>query len=99
MSKVLLLSDFEPHVGAQFDVSWPEPESSVPLTLLEAVPIQRSTDGRSFALRFDGPAEPLLPQQIHELLHPDQGPLQLFLVPVVGARPGRLLYEAIFSRL
>lgn len=49
-----------------------------------------------FSLIFQGPLQPLLPQGIHRLLHPELGEIAIFLVPV-GPQGQAMQYEAIFS--
>ena len=45
-----------------------------------------------FSIVFSGPADPILPQAIYRLEHPDLGAFDLFLVPIaVGS------YEAVFT--
>lgn len=45
-----------------------------------------------FSIVFSGPADPVLPQAIYRLEHPELGAFDLFLVPIA---PGS--YEAIFN--
>lgn len=53
---------------------------------------------RAFSLLFQGPAEPVLPQQIYALEQAHLGTFELFLVPIGPDRAsGRMRYEAIFN--
>ena len=45
-----------------------------------------------FALVFSGPADPILPQRIYRLGHPELGAFDLFLVPLAAGS-----YEAVFT--
>jgi hypothetical protein len=49
-----------------------------------------------FSLIFIGPPEPLLPQAIYRLEHPELEPLDIFIVPV-GRDADATRYEAIFA--
>lgn len=62
--------------------------------LLSASPFQ----GRQpFALLFKGPASPVLPQSVYQVVHDsDAQPLDIFLVPVSADASGAC-YEAVFS--
>ena len=53
--------------------------------------------GDSFALRFSGPTENVLPPAIAELTPSDAEPMEMFLVPL-GPRDGCMEYEAVFNR-
>ena len=45
-----------------------------------------------FSIVFSGPSEPILPQAIYGLEHPELGAFELFLVPIAAGR-----YEAVFT--
>lgn len=49
-----------------------------------------------FTLTFVGPMQPVLPQRIYRLEHPDIGAFELFLVPVGPGAQG-MQYEAVFT--
>ena len=51
-----------------------------------------------FSLIWRGPQQPILPQQIYRLSHPDFVQLEVFLVPI-GPDPATkaMRYEAIFT--
>lgn len=53
-------------------------------------------DGGGFALLFQGPVEPSLPQATYQVSHAAIGTQQLFLVPVAKTEAG-YQYEAIFT--
>lgn len=50
-----------------------------------------------FSLLFLGPGD-VLPQQLHNVSHPQLGEFPLFLVPIQKRRAG-VLYEAVFNLL
>jgi hypothetical protein len=45
-----------------------------------------------FSIVFSGPADPILPQAIYRLEHPELGAFELFLVPIAAGS-----YEAVFT--
>jgi hypothetical protein len=49
-----------------------------------------------FAVRFRGPADPVLPQRIYRLEHRELGVLEVFLVPI-GSDERGTRYEAVFA--
>ena len=49
-----------------------------------------------FTIRLQGPAEPVLAQQIVPLHSDALGPLEIFVVPV-GSGPDGTTYEAVFA--
>jgi len=53
--------------------------------------------GDSFALRFSGPSEHVLPPAIAELTPRGAEPMEIFVVPL-GPRNGCMEYEAVFNR-
>jgi len=53
--------------------------------------------GDSFALRFSGPAEHVLPPAIAKLTPSGAEPMEIFVVPL-GPREGCMEYEAVFNR-
>jgi hypothetical protein len=97
----LELSDFAPHRGTVFELTGEGvPGAPLPLTLTEARTLVAG-DGianrdQPFGLLFRGPAEPLLPQRIYRLAHPEVGTHDIFLVPI-GRKPEGVEYEAIFT--
>ena len=51
---------------------------------------------QGFSLVFEGPAEPLLPQQTYQVANAEIGELEIFLVPI-GQDAESTRYEAVFS--
>lgn len=52
-----------------------------------------------FVLLFSGGPDRVLPQGTHQLVHPSQGKVPIFLGPVMGGGAGEVRYQAVFSRL
>jgi GNAT superfamily N-acetyltransferase len=70
-----------------------------PLLLLLKDVTEGATSGgfTRFSLIFRGPADRLLPQGLYMLRNPVVGDREIFLVPVAGSTPERIVYEACFS--
>lgn len=91
----LTVDDFHPLQGATFRLRWGDAE--VPLVLEEVTAVGKRPGHRDpFALLFRGPADGVLPQQIHHLTGDGFGEAEIFLVPV-GADGDGVLYEAVFT--
>src|SRR3954470_1652709 len=103
-----MLEDFSPATfagreGETFQVSadWPTP---LTFRLVEVADLRRPqpSPGRAprrrepFSIVFQGPREPVLPQQIYRMEHAALGSFDLFIVPI-GAEPDGVLYEAVFG--
>jgi uncharacterized protein DUF6916 len=71
---------------------------AVALRLAEVSEEQQSGGMRQFSLFFHGPGSPILPQGTYSFDHDALGPLALFIVPIVGSSPERIVYQACFSR-
>jgi hypothetical protein len=94
MIEKMSLSDFQPHLGEEFTLRL-EAHTEIPVELVDAgawparPAVTRTIGGRELSVRpdpfwlvFRGPSEPLLPQAMYTLLHPQLGALDdLFLVP------------------
>lgn len=91
------LARFEPMVGSDFTL-WLDDATALPARLVDARAGSGATPGgrQPFSLTFEAPAEPALPQSIYRLEHPQQGAMDLFLVPI-GRQPTGLQYEAVFA--
>jgi hypothetical protein len=93
------LETFSPCVGERFVVEalLREGESALVLVAAEALPPQPGAPReRPFVLLFRGPADTGLGQGMVRLSHPRTGPVELFVVPVVGRGEGAF-YEAVFN--
>ena len=98
MLETFTLTTFEPHLGTVFRLAL-EDGRSLDLVLAEARSL--AVDGWSgprepFSLVFLSPREPLLPQRIYTLEHPQVGTFGIFLVPIQPL-PDRQRYEAVFT--
>jgi hypothetical protein len=91
---MLSLQQFEPLVGQPFD--WPDAGGAA--VLLQARPLGMAAAGARvpFALLFEGPAQPVLPQRTYALGHPALKGVEVFLVPV-ARQAGGVHYEAVFT--
>ena len=71
--------------------------AGVELRLAEVVEERPTAGLRQFSLFFHGPADRILEQGTYSFDHHALGPLALFIVPVVGSSPERIVYQACFS--
>ena len=94
---MLTLAQFAPLLGQDFELQ-ADTGVSHPAALLEARPLRGSAyNGREpFALLFQGPLEPVLPQCIYRVQHAHLPPQEMFLVPVALTQGG-VHYEAVFN--
>lgn len=85
---------------SQLNTTFRVEASDQPVTLrLAEVVTYRSGGGlEQFSLFFHGPLDCVLAQGTYELRHDSLGLLTLFIVPVLDPDPGRVVYEAAFSR-
>ncbi|WP_457418934.1 DUF6916 family protein [Roseateles sp. P5_E7] len=91
------LARFEPLVGSRFTLRLGD-DAGLPAQLIEARACGGAVPGgrQPFSLTFEAAAEPALPQSIYRLEHPQEGAMEIFLVPVARRATG-LHYEAVFS--
>jgi hypothetical protein len=93
---------FSDHVGSGFTLGAAGEGSEgmtlpVHLTSADAVGNGPADGGRApFSLMFSGPPEPIVPQGIYRLSHPELGALDLFLVPLAPDEDGAR-YQAVFT--
>lgn len=88
----LTLADFEPRVGASFEIATDFGVQALVLVAAQELP-HSPREGGGFKLEFSGPAEPRLPQAIYAF--PIAALHDIFIVPV-GLKDGGIRYEAIF---
>jgi hypothetical protein len=93
------IADFVDLRGDTFRLSTGETE--LPLVLDEVSSLVRDAGGdgpppRPFTLIFRGPLEPLLPQRMYDLDHPDRSLAGIFLVPL-GPDGEAQVYQAVFN--
>jgi len=93
----LTKDSFEPLRGERFVVSAADVgELELELTEVLGSGLRGKAKREQFALHFDGPAKPILPQSIYRLENERMGVLEIFLVPVAGDEKGTT-YEAVFT--
>jgi hypothetical protein len=94
MAEGLTLQDFVPHLHTRFQVAG---EDGCEVELTDAMDLSNASM-EQFSLVFTGQASPWLPQCLYQLIHPQMGEFELFLVPI-GPDTAGMRYEAAFSRL
>jgi hypothetical protein len=91
------LERFSPLVGERFDLQLDDGGAcSAALVEAKALPAPAFQGRQPFALLFEGPLQPLLPQRIYRVSHPRLDAMDIFLVPV-GRTASTTQYEAIFN--
>ena len=92
--------NFSQHLNTKFKV---KVESGEPVELeLVEVEVRKSQSDEEasmerFSTFFHGPANSFLPQHTDDLVHPEMGEMQIFLVPLGQDHKG-ITYEAVFNR-
>jgi hypothetical protein len=91
---------FSQHLNTKFRVKVDSAEP-VELELVDVV-VRKSEPNEQeemerFSTFFYGPASLFLPQQTYDLVHPELGESQIFLVPIEQDTRG-IKYEAVFNR-
>jgi hypothetical protein len=94
MPELLGSKDFAAHLHTRFKVETP---LALELELAE-VTDRSNAQIEQFSVVFTGTGSSRLQQGTYSLLHAEMGEVSLFLVPL-GPRDGRMVYEAVFSRL
>jgi hypothetical protein len=94
MAELLGSKDFAAHLHQVFRIETP---AILELEMAE-VTDRSNAQVEQFSVLFTGPLSPWLQQGTYTLLHPGMGEVTLFLVPL-GPKDGRMVYEAVFSRL
>ena len=95
----LWLETFAAHVGERFMLETPTGEGTATLELVEAeaLPAQPGMPrAEPFVLLFRGSGDTRLGQGMVRVSHPRTGPIDLFVVPVLGHGEGAY-YEAVFN--
>ena len=103
MTERLDHNTYSKHVDEVFRLEL-DKDNALDLTLIEVTAAGPATTqhakdaGRPtpFSLLFRGPPEPVLPQAIYPLTHPELGLLEIFLVPI-GPTGDGMGYDAVFS--
>jgi hypothetical protein len=92
---------FAPLINTDFRVT--TDSMSLPMRLVElqdfgGPPSDSAPQSEGFSLRFVGPGNLGLPQQMYTFAHPQIGEFALFIVPVQQDENG-VYYEAVFNRI
>jgi hypothetical protein len=92
MLETFTADTFRPQLNERFELV--DDDSRVDLELIEVTASDAPGASRraQFSIVFSGPPEPVLPQGIYRLEHPEIGAFELFLVPIAAGR-----YEAVFT--
>ena len=97
MLQDLTHASFEEHLNTPFRVHF---GGEAPLeVVLYQVRLHEAHGGprkQPFSLYFQGPRQPVLPQQIYRLEHEKMGTMEIFLVPI-GPEGQGMGYEAVFN--
>jgi hypothetical protein len=92
----LTAADFEGVAGSIFELTDPGREP-LAMRLADVILLpERPGHRQPFALRFEGPRSPVLPQAIHRIRHRDIGDLDIFIGPIASDSAG-ITYEAVFT--
>lgn len=90
----LTLDEFKAREGESFTLVLGE--RTIPFSLAAVRPLPDSgRQGGAFVLDWQGPYEPVLPQDIYTLRHGDEE-YEIFIVPIGRDRAGAQ-YEAVFN--
>lgn len=87
---------FSENLNTKFRVQQ-ESSDTVELELTQVTLGITTSDNEQFALLFQGPQNPFLPQAMYHVEQERLGELDLFLVPV-GRDQNGFQYEAVFNR-
>ncbi len=92
--RALRLEEFTAREGESFALVLSDRTLPFSLARVRTLP-DTGRDGGAFVLDWQGPYEPVLPQDIYTLRHGDEE-FQMFIVPVAQDRSGTK-YEAVFN--
>jgi hypothetical protein len=90
--RILTPQDFEPHVGQTMQAQWADGGGPLKLASMERLPPHAYREA-PFVLHFAGDFQ--LSQGTCRITHPSLGVIDIFVVPVKGARG--VEYEAVFN--
>lgn len=97
----LTSSDFSAHLNQPFMLEL----ETLPPILLQLRAVQKLDNGEPtsltyaqgpFAIVFNGPLRPILPQQVYSIQHPTMGQLQLLFTPI-GPQGASMQYKATLA--
>ena len=92
MLETFTAETFRPLLNERFELS--SKDGGVDLELVDVTESAAPGAERraQFSIVFSGPADPILPQAIYRLEHPELGAFDIFLVPIAAGS-----YEAVFT--
>jgi len=96
MTTMPTAAQFREQIATSFEVA--HPAGAIPLRLADVSDERLAGGFVFFSVFLHGPSDRLLPQATYTMQHPVLGPLDLFIVPVLGSNHERIIYEAAFSR-
>jgi len=82
---------FAPRLHEQFELVTDDGRVDLELTEVTESDVPGARRAQ-FSIVFSGPTEPIFPQAIYGLEHPELGAFDLFLVPIAAGS-----YEAVFA--
>lgn len=98
----LTAADWRPYLDQTFHVGL-EGHPPLPIRLVSLTELGSAEDAeklparrRGFSIVWKGPLDPILPQHVYRIDHPQMGVLEIFVVPI-GPHSGEMQYEAIFN--
>jgi hypothetical protein len=92
--RALTLDEFKTREGESFALLLGEKTIPLSLARVRTLP-DTGREGGAFVLDWNGPYEPVLPQDIYTLRHGEEE-FEMFIVPVAQSRDGTK-YEAVFN--
>jgi hypothetical protein len=92
MLETFTAETFAPRLHERFELVADQGRVELELTEVTESGVPGAGRRSQFSIVFSGSHEPVLPQAIYRLEHPDLGAFDLFLVPIAAGS-----YEAIFT--
>jgi hypothetical protein len=83
---------FEPRLHERFELVTDDGRVDLELAEVTESDAPGAKRRAQFSIVFSGPTEPIFPQAIYRLEHPELGAFELFLVPIAAGS-----YEAVFT--
>ena len=92
MLETFTADTFAPRLHERFELVLDDRRLDLELVEVTGLAAGGAERRAQFSIVFSGPSEPVLPQRIYRLEHPEIGAFDLFLVPIAADR-----YEAVFT--
>jgi hypothetical protein len=84
---------FRPHLDDRFELILDDDHRfGLELVEVNETDVLGAKRRAQFSIVFSGPADPILPQRVYHLEHPEIGSFYIFLVPIAAGS-----YEAVFT--